>query len=181
MLVDGDAYTGYVSVGTPVSEPYDSTTAPLAYVRPHPTHSGKYILSQLWTVADQPLFPVSASIRQTVRGSYTLDMEAMTCTSSFFFTSFGKVTKLLPTPYVFMISPRVVDKNDLVRARPLSMDPNACPSIGAHVSTWTGPASCSRNTPWTWCFFCPAAKSYFSYSAIIHPSSFSSLARFLSG
>ena len=30
------------------------------------------------------------------------------------FTSFGEVTKLLPAPYVFMISPRVVGKNDLV-------------------------------------------------------------------
>jgi hypothetical protein len=29
------------------------------------------------------------------------------------FTSFGEVTKLLPAPYVFMISPRVVGKNDL--------------------------------------------------------------------
>ncbi len=33
--------------------------------------------------------------------------------SSFLFTSFGEVTKLLPAPYVFMISPRVVGKNDL--------------------------------------------------------------------
>ena len=92
MLVDGDAYTGYVSVGAPVSDPYDSTTEPLAYVRPHPTHSGKYILSQLWTVANQPLFPVSASIRQTVQGSYTMDMEAMTCTCQ----AFVKGSKRVP-------------------------------------------------------------------------------------
>ncbi len=36
--------------------------------------------------------------------------------SSFLLTSFGEVTKLLPTSYVLMISPRVVGKNDLGRA-----------------------------------------------------------------
>ena len=62
-------------------------------------------------------------------------------TSSFLFTSFGEVTKLLPAPYVFMISPRVVGKNDLWRDQPPYIDitPSYRQGPYGHLSkTWSG-------------------------------------------
>ena len=63
-------------------------------------------------------------------------------TSSFLFTSFGEVTKLLPAPYVFMISPRVVGKNDLWRDQPpyyyIDITPSYRQGPYGHLSkTWT--------------------------------------------